>query len=98
RLPDQDRVVLLAPAEHLHHPLDLLGPTDRRVELAGTGQLGQITAEVVQGGGLALLFALRCRAAPATGAAGTRGGRRDVAAQEAQRLGACLLERDAEGV
>src|SRR5690606_40730342 len=43
--------------EHLHHPLDLLLPTDHRVELALPGGLGQVAAELVEhqrGGGCGL--------------------------------------------
>ena len=74
-LADQHRVVLLAARQDLHHPLDLLGAADRRIELAFRGQLGQVAAEVVERGGLGLLLGLRARRragatrpAPAAGA------------------------------
>ena len=47
-LADEDRVVLGAPAQHLHDPLGLVDPTDDRVELLLPGQLGEVTAELVQ--------------------------------------------------
>ena len=53
---DEDRVVLGAAAQHLHDPLDLLGPADDRVELAVTGHLGEVATELVEdrrSGGLA---------------------------------------------
>ena len=45
RLADQHRVVLGAPAQHLHHPPDFLIPSDHRVQLAGLGHFGQIAPE-----------------------------------------------------
>jgi hypothetical protein len=54
RLAEQHGVVLRAAAEHLDEPLDLVGPPDHRVELVGAGELGEIAAEAVEGGGLAL--------------------------------------------
>ncbi len=55
-LADQHRVVLRAPREDLHDPLDLGLATDDGVELALGGELGQIAAELVEqlGGLLAL--------------------------------------------
>ena len=54
-LADQHRVVLRAPREDLHDPLDLVLATDDRVELALGGELGQVAAELVeQLGGLLL--------------------------------------------
>src|SRR6185503_3660866 len=47
-LADQDRVVLGAPGQHLHDPLDLLAAADDRVELALAGGLSQVAAELVQ--------------------------------------------------
>ena len=47
-LADQHRVVLGAPAEHLHDPLDFLFPADHRVELALHGGGGQVAAELVE--------------------------------------------------
>jgi hypothetical protein len=55
-LADQHRVVLGAPREDLHDPLDLGLAPDDRVELALGGQLGQVATELVEqlGGLLAL--------------------------------------------
>ena len=47
RLADENRVVLGAPGEHLHDPLDLLLAPDNRVELGFAGSLGQVAAELV---------------------------------------------------
>ena len=54
RLADQYRVVLGAAAEDLDGPLDFLLTPNHRVELALLGQFGQISAERVEGGRLAL--------------------------------------------
>ena len=48
RLADQDRVVLLAPGQHLDGGLDLAGPADDRVELALAGQLGEVARVFVE--------------------------------------------------
>ena len=48
RLADQDRVVLRAPREHLHDPLDLAIAPDDRIELVLAGELGQVPAELVE--------------------------------------------------
>ena len=48
RLPDQDRVVLGAPREDLHDPLDLGRPAHDGVELALGGELGEVAAELVE--------------------------------------------------
>ena len=48
RLADQHRVVLRAPREDLHDPLDLGLAPDDRVELAVGGELGQVAAELVE--------------------------------------------------
>ena len=56
-LADEHRVVLRAAREHLHHALDLAGPTDDRVELLLAGELGEVAAELVEherAGGLLL--------------------------------------------
>ena len=47
-LTDQHRVVLGAPGQHLHDPLDFLLPADDRVELAFPGTLGEVAAELVE--------------------------------------------------
>ena len=48
RLADQHGVVLRAPREDLHDPLDLGLTTDHRVELALGGELGQVAPELVE--------------------------------------------------
>ena len=48
RLTDQARIVFGTAGQNLNHPLDLLGTSDHRVELALGGQLGQIAAELVE--------------------------------------------------
>src|SRR3954447_10063170 len=67
RLADQHRVVLGAPREDLHDPLDLRLAPDHRVELAVGGELGEVAAELVEQLG-GLLLPLRA----ATGRAGAR--------------------------
>ncbi len=47
-LADQHRVVLGAPAQHLHHPLDFLLAADDRVQLALHGGGRQVAAELVE--------------------------------------------------
>ena len=47
-LADQHRVVLGAPAEHLHDPLELAGAPDDRVELLLAGELGEVATELVE--------------------------------------------------
>ena len=61
-LADEHRVVLLPAGQDLHDPLDLLGPADRRIELALRRELRQIAAEMVECGGLGLLLRLGRRA------------------------------------
>ena len=70
-LAQQHGVVLRAAAEDLHRPLDFLLAADHRVELALPGQLGQVAAEAVQGGGFRLA-ALRAVAAAGSAAAARR--------------------------
>ena len=48
RLADQHRVVLRAPGEDLHDPLELAVAADHRVELALPGELGEVAAELVE--------------------------------------------------
>ncbi len=50
-LADEHRVVLGAPGEDLHDPLDLPLPADDRIQLALPGHLGQVAPELVQHGG-----------------------------------------------
>ena len=47
-IADQHRVVLRAPGEDLDGLLDLVGPSDHRVELALAGELGQVAAVLVE--------------------------------------------------
>jgi len=47
-LADQDRVVLRAPREDLHDPLDLRLAADDRIELALGGELRQVAPELVE--------------------------------------------------
>ncbi len=49
-LADEHRVVLGAARQHLHDPLDLALPADDRVELAFSGQLGEVAPELVEHG------------------------------------------------
>ena len=42
RFADEQRVVLPAPAEHLHHPLDLGSAADQRIDVARRGFLIQV--------------------------------------------------------
>src|SRR5204863_165439 len=58
RLADQDRIVLLAARENLHHALDLFLASDRGIELALGRELREIAAKVVERGSLRFLFAL----------------------------------------
>ena len=53
RLADQRRVVLGAARQDLDDPLDLLLAADDRVELAGADGVGQVDAQLVDGGRLA---------------------------------------------
>ena len=53
-LADQDRIVLGAAAEHLHHPPDLGIAADHRVDLAVARQLDQVAAVALEG--LVLVF------------------------------------------
>ena len=56
RFAQQHRVVLLPAAEDLDDAFDFVLAADDRIELALAGQFGQIAAEAVQRGGLALAF------------------------------------------
>ena len=81
-LADQHRVVLGAPAQHLHHPLDFLLAADDRVELALHRGRGQVAAELVEhqrGGRIA-------RLAAAAAGAGFRGLLALVSAQQLDDL------------
>ena len=69
-LADQHRVVLGAPREDLHDPLDLVLAPDDRVELALGGELGEVAAELVEQLARLLVAALAARALPLLAPAG----------------------------
>ena len=48
RPSDEDGIVLRPPDERLHHPPYLVVPSNDRVELPATGQIGQVQAEPLQ--------------------------------------------------
>ena len=56
-LADQHRVVLRAPGQDLHDPLDLAAAADHRVELVLAGELGEVAAELVEDLAVAALLA-----------------------------------------
>ena len=61
RLPDEDRVALAPPREHLHYLLDLWPSPDHGVKLVHFGQLGQVVTELVKrGASCRYLLASRC--------------------------------------
>ena len=71
-LADQQRIVLAAAAQHLHHALELRVAADQRVDLAGERErvqvLGVVVERAVRGLGLAFLLGLlvaSCPGAPA---------------------------------
>ena len=59
RFADQERVVFLAARQNLNDALDFLVAADDGVELSALGKLGEIAAEVIQEGRLALLLGKR---------------------------------------
>jgi len=65
-LTDENRIVLLPARQDLHYPLDFLGAADCRIELVVRRELGQISAEMIEGGSLGFLLAFaglrRCSA------------------------------------
>ena len=67
---DQQRVVLAAAAQRLHHALELLVAADQRVDLAGERERVQVLRVVVERavGGLGLAFLLGFLVAPCPGA------------------------------
>src|SRR4029079_6179654 len=86
RLTDERGVVLCSSAEDLDDALDLLLAADHRIDLPGTNRVGQVDAQLVNGGGLA--GALRfCR-----GAGAARLG------EDADDLVANLVQVDAEAL
>src|SRR5207248_1446925 len=68
-LADEHRVVLLAPREDLHDPLDLGLPAHDGVELALGGELGEVATELVEQLRALLALALSGRATAASAAA-----------------------------
>ena len=58
RLPDQNGVVLGAPAENLDDALDLEVATDKRIQCAVLGRLGEVARKLSEHGLLLLLTAL----------------------------------------
>ena len=79
RLADQHRVVLRAPGEDLHDPLELAGAADDRVELALAGELREVAAELVEDLAVALVaLGVLLGGAADVGAGGA--GRRALAA------------------
>src|SRR3954465_8835822 len=89
-LADEHRVVLPPAGEDLDGLLDLLLPTDDRVDLPVAGHLGEIAAELVQRGGVRRRLARAGRTAAAThGSLLERLGRHVQPAQDlaAGRLG-----------
>src|SRR6267378_8195088 len=80
-LTDQDRVVLRAPRQHLHHAPYLLVAADDRIELAFARELREIAREALQC--LILVFGLLIR--DAMGAAHTFEGREQILATDAGR-------------
>ena len=67
-LSDEDRVVLGAPRQDLHHPLELAGAADHRVELALAGHLGEVATELVEDLARALVARVVLRRAADVGA------------------------------
>ena len=97
RLTDENRIVLLAASQDLHHALDFLRAADRRIELRLRRKLRQIAAEMIECGSLRLLLALARRCRSAGGAADDDAdgappcgmsvpSRRSVSARAASRL------------
>ena len=82
RVADEHRVVLAAAAEDFHRPLELLGPANQRVELAGPGACGQVGGVcgqgVSRGRGSALSDAGLGVRRGLTRVGATRGRRRDL--------------------
>src|SRR5262249_42056263 len=90
-LAQQHRVVLGAATEDLNDALDLVGPADDWIELALTGQFGQVAPETVERGGLGLAF----RRLPFA-AAGAAFFRRHVVPQKVQDFLAHVFQLEAE--
>jgi hypothetical protein len=70
RVTDEHRVVLATPGQHLDGLLDLLVPSDHRVDTALAGQVGEIAAVLVERG---RARAARCLAAGLSGVRGRLG-------------------------
>ena len=92
-LTDQHRVVLGAPGQDLHDPLDLLLATDDGIELAVSRELGEVAAELVEHHGTlaALPFALATGGGLAL-AAGVARQQLDDGLTDAVEVGAQLLQ------
>ncbi len=103
RLADEHRVVLRAPREDLHDPLDLRLAPDDGVELAVGGELREVAAELVEqlGGLLALAGArggLRSAGARPGALAPAAGAGQHADDLVADLLGVCVeVEQDACG-
>ena len=95
RLANQDRVVLLAPRQHLHHALNFLRAPNRRIELAFGGELREIAAEVIERWRLGFLLALGlCRLGSAAPLLRRRTTLRRISAEDAQRFRTRRFEID----
>ena len=77
RIADEHRIVLAPPAEDFHRALELVGPADERIELAGPGASRQV-------GGVGGERIARCRAA-AVSSAGLGVSRRLARVRPARR-------------
>ncbi len=95
RLADEHRVVLGAPGEDLHDPLDLGLAPDHGVELGLGGKLGQVAAELVEQLRGLLPLAARAGASALTAAAGA-GQHPDDLVADLLRVGV-EVEQDAGG-
>ena len=95
-LADEDRVVLRATREHLHHALDFLLAPDERVELALASELREVAPELVEDGraagplGVALLTGRAARGARLL--AGLAGHHLDDLGAHARHVGAEIAE------
>ena len=97
RLAQQHGIVLRAPTEDLHGPLDFFLAADNRIELALPGKLRQIAAEAVQRGRFRFAAAGRRFAAATAAARQTAGplralGAFDAVPQQVQNLLADLFQ------
>ena len=88
-LADEHRVVLGSARQDLHDPLEFVGTSDHRIELAIAGGLGEVAAELVEDLTVATLFVVAALAGTDAGAgrglfaaAATGGTRRALVAGE----------------